>query len=96
MFPAAWERFRAGVPAAERDGDLAAAYARLLNGPDAAVRDRASRDWCDWEDAIVPTSPPSARFDDPVYRLAFTRIVTHYWRNGSGWRTGSCWPVCRG
>jgi hypothetical protein len=30
-FPEQWERFRNGVPEAERDGDLVAAYYRLLN-----------------------------------------------------------------
>jgi proline iminopeptidase len=41
-FPEEWERFRAGVPESERDGDLVAAYDRLLNGsPDIAVRERA-------------------------------------------------------
>jgi proline iminopeptidase len=83
-FPEAWERFRAVVPEAERDGDLAAAYNRLLDDPDPAVRERAARAWCDWEDAIDVTSPePSARYDDPVFRMAFARIVTHYWRHGS-------------
>src|SRR6476661_2237879 len=36
VFPREWERFRDGVPAAERDGDLSAAYSRLLHDPDAA------------------------------------------------------------
>jgi proline iminopeptidase len=30
FFPGEWERFRAGVPEADRDGDLVAAYARLM------------------------------------------------------------------
>lgn len=84
LFPEAWTRFRAGVPESDRDGDLAAAYLRLLLHEDPAVRDRASRDWCDWEEAMIPTSPgPDPRFDPPEYRLAFTRLVTHYWSNGS-------------
>lgn len=84
-FPEAWERFRAGVPAAERDGDLAAAYNRLLEDPDPAVRERAARAWCDWEEAIDvgPPAPGPSRYDDPVFRAAFARIVTHYWRHGS-------------
>lgn len=84
-FPEAWARFRAGVPAADRDGDLPTAYARLLASPDPAVRERAARDWCDWERAIDVTAPPEgpSRFDDPVFRLAFARLVTHYWSHGS-------------
>jgi proline iminopeptidase len=83
LFPEAWARFRAGVPAADRDRDLSEAYARLLNDPDPAVHARAARAWCDWETAIVPTSPPQPRFEDPTYRLMFARLVTHYWRHGS-------------
>jgi proline iminopeptidase len=84
LFPEAWARFRDGVPEADRDGDLAAAYARLLFDPDPTVRAKASRDWCDWEDALLPTSPgPDPRFDPPAFRLAFARLVTHYWSHGS-------------
>ena len=82
LFGADWTRFRDGVPAPERDGSLAAAYSRLLNDPDPAVRAKAARDWCDWEEAIVPTSArPNPRYDDPAFRLAFARLVTHYWKN---------------
>jgi len=83
LFLQAWQRFREGVPPGARDGDLAAAYNHLLSDPDPAVRDRAARDWCAWEDAILPTSPPSPRYDDPRFRQAFARIVTHYWAHGS-------------
>lgn len=84
VFPEAWRRFRDGVPEPDRDGDLADAYHRLLMHPDPAVHHRAARDWCDWEEAIVPGTPPGpSRYDDPVFRLAFARIVTHYWRAGS-------------
>jgi proline iminopeptidase len=83
LFPAAWARFRDGVPAADRDGDLADAYARLLQDPDPAVHHQAARDWCDWETAIVPTSPPHPRYQRPEFRLTFARLVTHYWRHGS-------------
>src|ERR1044072_5622619 len=38
FLPEAWERFRAGVPEADRDGDLTAAYRRLLEDPDPRVR----------------------------------------------------------
>lgn len=34
VFPRQWEQFRDAVPPSERDGDLAAAYARLLQDPD--------------------------------------------------------------
>jgi proline iminopeptidase len=83
LFPQAWARFRDAVPAADRDGDLSAAYRRLLHDPDPAVRAKAARDWCDWETAMLPTSPPSPRYEDPRFRMAFARIVTHYWSHGS-------------
>jgi proline iminopeptidase len=41
VFPAEWARFRDGVPPADRDGNLAAAYHRLLEGPDLARREQA-------------------------------------------------------
>jgi proline iminopeptidase len=83
LFPQAWARFRDGVPAADRDGDLTEAYHRLLHHPDPAVRTAAAQRWCQWETAIVPTSPPHPRYQDPDFRMAFARIVTHYWRHGS-------------
>ena len=44
-FPEEWARFRAGVPEADRDGDLIAAYDRLLNAsviPPSGSRRRAT------------------------------------------------------
>ncbi|MEU6122531.1 prolyl aminopeptidase [Streptomyces sp. NPDC047123] len=79
IFPEAWEAFRAEVPEGERDGDLAAAYHRLLRSPDAAVRARAARAWTDWETAIVPAPPRSVpRYEDAAFRAGFARTVTHY------------------
>jgi proline iminopeptidase len=37
IFPLEWERFIEQVPLAERAGELAAAYARLLADPDASL-----------------------------------------------------------
>ncbi|MFG1830624.1 prolyl aminopeptidase [Micromonospora chersina] len=84
IFPQEWARFRDGVPPAERDGDLSAAYARLVNDPDPQVRDRAARDWCAWEDVHVSLAggfKASPRYADPVFRAGFTRLVTHYFSN---------------
>ena len=36
FYPEAWDRFRDGLPEHERDGDLLAAYARLMENPDRA------------------------------------------------------------
>jgi proline iminopeptidase len=75
FFPDAWARFRAGVPAEERDGDLVAAYERLLNHhPDPAVRRQAARDWVAWEDAILSLEEgyvvPNPRYADERFRIA--------------------------
>jgi proline iminopeptidase len=85
VFPREWERFRHAVPAADRDGDLSAAYARLLHDPDPAVRAKAAQDWCDWEDAhvsLAPDAEPDLAVAASAFQLAFARIVTHYWSNG--------------
>ncbi len=86
IFPREWERFRDGVPAAERDGDLSAAYSRLLHDPDPELRAKAARGWCEWEDTHMSLAPDAAPFlsvADPAFQLAFARIVTHYWSHDS-------------
>jgi proline iminopeptidase len=86
IFPAEWARFRDAVPAGERDGDLAAAYARMLASPDAATRERAAREWCAWEDTHIATyagHQHDTRYDDPAFRMCFARLVTHYWSNAA-------------
>jgi proline iminopeptidase len=86
LFPAQWARFRDGVPAAERDGSLVEAYSRLLGDPDPAVRERAARDWCAWEDTHVNVRAdhrPDPRYQDPAFRMCFARLVTHYWRHAA-------------
>ena len=84
FFPDAWQRFRGGVPEAERAGSLVDAYHRLLMHHDPAVHTKAARDWCDWEIAIVKQhadDPPSPRYQEAAFRLGFARLVTHYWRH---------------
>ena len=86
LFPEQWERFRDGVPRGARDGSLAEAYRRLLSDPDPAVRERAARDWCTWEDAHVAIRPgqaPDPRYDDAAFRMCFARLVTHYWSHAA-------------
>ncbi|SFQ55053.1 proline iminopeptidase [Amycolatopsis arida] len=86
LFPEEWERFRAGVPAAERNGDLVAAYHRLLNDPDPAVREQAARACCDWELAastLDPHDQPGPQWADPAWRMAFARLTAHYFSHGA-------------
>ena len=83
ILPQPWARFRDAVPEADRDGDLSDAYYRLLHDPDPAVRAKAARDWCTWEDAMMPYLPPWEAFDDPEFAYGWARLVTHFWRAGS-------------
>ncbi|WP_188192702.1 prolyl aminopeptidase [Nonomuraea sp. SYSU D8015] len=90
FFPEEWERFRQGVPEADRDGDtfaLLAAYGRLMVDPDPEVRAKAARDWTAWEDAVISqekNGKPGAYSDRPSDALlAFTRICAHYFSNGA-------------
>ena len=83
FLPEAWQRFAEGVPPADR-ADLIAGYYRLLGDPDAAVREQAARAWCEWEDAVThPEGGHDTRYDDPLFRMAFARIVTHYFHHGA-------------
>ncbi|MFD7435251.1 prolyl aminopeptidase [Streptomyces sp. NPDC059861] len=82
LLPEAFEMFVGELPEGDREGNLAAAYNRLLESPDARVRERAARAWTDWETACVPAPPRSVpRYEDPVFRMGFARTVTHYWGN---------------
>jgi proline iminopeptidase len=82
LFPEAFEAFVSELPVAEREGNFAAAYNRLIESPDRAVRERAARAWTDWETAIVPAPPRSEeRYEDPEFRMCFARTVTHYFGN---------------
>lgn len=82
LLPIEWERFRAGVPAHDRDGNLVEAYRRLMEDPDPAVREQAARDWCAWEDAVIAHealgSPGQYSAKPDEAKLAFVRICTHY------------------
>jgi proline iminopeptidase len=88
-FPEEWARFRAGVPDGERDGNLVAAYDRLVNGLTLPVerRRQAARDWIAWEDAILSLEAgyvvPNPRWDDERYAIAFARLVTHYFSHAA-------------
>jgi len=81
LFPQEWDRLLSWLPREDRDGDIVEAYRQWLNSPNPAIREQAALEWCMWESA-TPEWPPSSalakRFDDPDYRLAFARIVTHY------------------
>ena len=86
VFPQEWDRFVELVPEAERQGDLAAAYARLLAQPNQAAREEAARRWCEWEDthmSLAPGYEPHLSVQDVSWQMVFARLVTHYWGHGS-------------
>jgi proline iminopeptidase len=95
FFPEQWDRFRAGVGNARADlgaEDLIAAYGRLMEGPDPAVRMQAARDWSEWEDATISLDPDgkpgsySAR--PPELLLARARLCAHYFSHGAWLQEG--------
>jgi proline iminopeptidase len=80
FFPAEWQRLVEALPAAQRERDVVAAYARLLADPEPAVHEPAAYEWCLWESAIAAWPPPEGladRFAEPRFRLCFARQVTH-------------------
>jgi proline iminopeptidase len=85
--PEAWDRFRDGVPESERNGDLPAAYARLMQNPDRAVRAKAAADWLAWEDAVISAEPngtPGMYSDGEANEhIAFVRICAHFFSNNA-------------
>ncbi|MEV6683169.1 prolyl aminopeptidase [Streptomyces erythrochromogenes] len=93
FFPEQWERFLEGAGGAPRDGDVVAAYARLMEHPDPAVREKATADWCAWEDAVLSgeTNGASGPYGDrpPVARLALVRICSHYFSHGAWLEEGA-------
>ncbi|MFC5944311.1 prolyl aminopeptidase [Micromonospora harpali] len=95
FFPEQWRRFVDAVPAADRPAiapgrgsaaELLAAYARLLEHPDAQVRQRAAIAWLTWEDAVVslePNGTPDVYRDQPPDdQVAFVRLCAHYFSHG--------------
>jgi proline iminopeptidase len=87
FFPVEWARFRDGVPGTDRDGDLVAAYARLMESPDPNMRNKAAADWLAWEDAVISLepngTPGSYSAQRPHEALAFVRICAHYFSHGA-------------
>lgn len=84
FFPEQWERFVAGA-GSPTDGDLVGAYARLTSDPDPAVRQRATVDWCAWEDAVVSGESVGNPYGErpPAARVAMVRICAHYFSHGA-------------
>jgi len=86
LFPAEWQRFRAGVSAGTPDDGLIAAYNDLMFDADPAVRAEAARNFHDWDNASASATPGKGRPSDgvsPERMLSRGRIVTHYFRHAA-------------
>ncbi|MGE3833138.1 MAG: prolyl aminopeptidase, partial [Parvibaculaceae bacterium] len=84
FFPEAYERFADGAGPYEHIWGIVNAYHSLLMDRDPAIREKAARDWCDWEIALTRrhrNDRPHPRYADVSFRLGFARTVTHYWRH---------------
>ena len=92
LFPVQWQRLRDAVPSEYHNDDIIEAYHQMLNGPDDAVRHRAALEWCRWESATLawpPADTLAGRYKDPVFRVCFARIVTHFVGH-NGWLEDGC------
>ena len=80
LFPDAWARFLAPIPADERH-DLMAAYHKRLIDPDRRVQAQAATAWSQWEGDTLSLRGPQARpakFSEVDFAIAFARIECHY------------------
>lgn len=86
LFPREWDRFSNAIPPEFRHLPVVDAYSQLLFDPDPAIRERAAREWCIWEDAHISLTPGhqnSLEAADPRFQLRLARLVTHYWRHAA-------------
>ena len=82
VFPEAWEKFIAKIPAGER-GSMVEAYYRRLTAEapaeDPSGRLEAARSWNDWENSILHLYPKTdSAPEDPQHTLSLARIECHY------------------
>jgi proline iminopeptidase len=83
IFPDAFERYVAPIPAEER-ADLITAFHKRLMSDDRATRIAAARAWSRWEGETISIAGPSGlpqRFNDDRFVEAFARIESHYFVN---------------
>jgi proline iminopeptidase len=83
IFPDAWERFRAPIPADEQ-GDMIGAYHRRLTHHDRRVQAEAAAAWSQWEGDTISLRGPEARpakFNEVDFAIAFARIESHFFVN---------------
>jgi len=83
LFPDAWEKFKAPIPAGER-ADMITAYHRRLTHSDRKVQAEAAAAWSQWEGDTISIRGPEARppkFNEVDFAIAFARIECHFFAN---------------
>jgi proline iminopeptidase len=83
LFPDAWARFCAPIPAEER-GDMITAYHKRLTHPERRVQAEAAAAWSQWEGDTISIRGPEARpskFNEVDFAIAFARIECHFFAN---------------
>ncbi len=83
FFPGAAERFQNFIPEDERN-NLLEAYYKRLTGTDEALKQKAAKIWCDYEDAcvkLIPAPRTENIQEAPEHNLAGARLECHYFRN---------------
>jgi proline iminopeptidase len=83
IFPDAWEKYLAAIPATEHD-DLVAAYHQRLTSDDPAVQLAAAKAWSVWEAStsfLYPSAEFIAHAGEDAFATAFARIECHYFVN---------------
>ena len=90
IFPEAWDRLashaeHSAIGFHRGQSRLVEAYAELMNSPDPSVRESTSQEWALWEDTHISIGvgrfERDPRWENEAFRLAFTRLTTHYWAN---------------
>lgn len=86
IYPSEFDQLLAVISETERDGNIARAIHTMLRSPEPAVRDTAAMAWCLWEDRLStlhgPVIPRRVA-QEPLARLGFSRLVTHYFGNAA-------------
>jgi proline iminopeptidase len=84
-YPDEWSRYVEMVPQGER-GDMVAAYRRLLDSPDKAMREEAARRWSRWE-GIAMTYEPNKdvveNLEDIKRAVPMANLENHYFMNSA-------------
>jgi proline iminopeptidase len=83
IFPDAFAKYVAPIPADER-GDLVPAFYRRLTGNDPEARRDCARAWAVWEAttlSLLPNPGREADFGDDHFAAAFAAIECHYFVN---------------